>query len=58
MLIDSTGEAIAEAVADMVADPDATVEMGLAGRRHVAAKHSLDVRADFMYEYLADVSRR
>ncbi len=58
VLIDSTGEAIAEAVADMVADPDATVEMGLAGRRHVEAKHSLDVRADFMYEYLADVSRR
>ncbi len=58
VLIESTGAAVAEAVAAMVADPEAAIEMGRIGQRHVSSKHSLDVRADFMQEYLADVSRR
>ncbi len=58
VLIESSGAAIAEAVARLAADPQTAVEMGLAGQRHVSSRHSLDVRADFMFGYLAEVSRR
>ncbi len=58
VLIESNGAAIAEAVAALVASPEDAIQMGLTGQRYVAKKHSLDVRADFMLDYLLTVSRR
>ncbi|MEZ5230067.1 MAG: glycosyltransferase [Acidimicrobiales bacterium] len=58
VLIESSGAALAEAVAALAADPDAAIAMGQTGQRHVDEKHSLDVRADFMVGYLRSVSSR
>lgn len=56
VLIEASGADLAAAVRALCADPESTIAMGEAGRKHVEAKHSLDLRADLLADCLSELA--